>query len=128
MIHKITIDNFRSIKYLELEALNLCAIVGANSSGKSNVLKAIDLVLGEGWTTKAKVAKELFNDTTKPIKILIELNDPISWTSAYSGEKSIKFVSLKMELTPLNCEIRLWEKFPSKQEKPSYLNEEFKKK
>ena len=127
MIQKITIDNFRSIKHLELEALNLCAIVGANSSGKSNVLKAIDLVLGEGWTTKAKVAKELFNDTTKPIKILIELNDPISWTSAYSGEKAIKFVSLKMELTPLNCEIRLWEKFPSKQEKPSYLNEEFKK-
>ncbi len=126
MIKKISIENFRSIKRLELEPLKLCAIVGANSSGKSNVLKAIDLVLGEGWTTKAKVAKELFNDTSKPIKILVELNDPIDWKS-YNGQRAIKFVSLKMELNPLNCEMRLWENFPSGNEKPGFLNEEFKK-
>ncbi len=127
MIKKITIENFRSIKHLELEPLNLCAIVGANSSGKSNVLKAIDLVLGEGWTTKAKVAKELFNDTSKPIKILIELKDTISW-DYYGRTRAIKFVFLKMELNPLNCEMRLWENFPNPDnERPGYLNEEFKK-
>jgi len=127
MIKKLTIENFRSIKHLELEPLNLCAIVGPNSSGKSNVLKAIDLVLGEGWTTKAKIAKELFNDTSKPIKILIELKNAIAW-DYYGKTKSIKFVSLKMELTPLNCEMRLWENFPNPDsEKPYYLNEEFKK-
>lgn len=126
MIKKITIENFRSIKHLEFEPLNLCAIVGANSSGKSNILKAIDLVLGEGWTTKAKVAKELFNDISKPIKILVELSNAISW-SYYSNIRAIKYVSLKMELNPLNCEMRLWENFPSKDEKPGFLNEEFKK-
>jgi len=127
MIKKITIENFRSIKKLEFEPLNLCAIVGANSSGKSNVLKAIDLVLGEGWTTKAKVAKELFYDTSKPIKILIELKEPINWVN-FGKNKAIKFVSLKMELFPLNCEIRLWENYPNIiTEKPGYLNEEFKK-
>lgn len=127
MIKKITIENFRSIKYLELEPLNLCAIVGANSSGKTNVLKAIDLVLGEGWTTKAKVAKELFNDTSRPIKILIELKDTIPF-DYFGNTKAIKFVSLKMELTPLSCEMRLWEYFPNPSlEKPVYLSEEFKK-
>lgn len=127
MIKKIIIENFRSIKHLELEPLNLCAIVGANSSGKSNVLKAIDLVLGDGWTTKAKVAKELFNDTSKPIKILVELKDSVSW-DYYGKPKAIKFVSLKMELNPLSCEMRLWENFPNPQtEKPGFLNEDFKK-
>ncbi len=126
MIKKIIIENFRSIKHLELEPLNLCAIVGANSSGKSNILKAIDLVLGEGWTTKAKVAKELFYDTAKPIKILIELKESIQW-NYYGNVKAIKFVSLKMMLNPLNCEMRLWEHFPSDNEKPGYLNEDFKK-
>lgn len=126
MIKKISIKNFRSIKHLELEPSKLCAIVGANSSGKSNLLKAIDLVLGEGWTTKAKVAKELFYDTSKPIKILVELKDAVSW-SYYGNPRHIKFVSLKMELYPLSCEMRLWENFPSEDEKPGYMNEEFKK-
>ena len=127
MIKKITIENFRSIKYLEFEPMNLCAIVGANSSGKSNVLKAIDLVLGEGWTTKAKVAKELFNDISRPIKILVELKDAIPW-DYYERKRAIKFVSLKMELNPLSCEMRLWENFPNPDiEKPGFLNEEFKK-
>ncbi len=64
MISTINISNFRSIKELYVEPKNLSALIGPNSAGKTNVLKAIDLVLGEGWTTKAKVAR---NYLTTPI-------------------------------------------------------------
>ena len=67
MIKSIQIENFRSIKSIFIKPRNLYAFLGPNSTGKTNILKAIDLVLGEGWTTKAKVARELFNDPTLPI-------------------------------------------------------------
>ncbi|RKS42527.1 putative ATP-dependent endonuclease of OLD family [Gillisia mitskevichiae] len=77
MIKSILIENFRSIQSLFIKPRNLTAILGPNSTGKTNVLKAIDLVLGEGWTTKAKVARELFNDPNEDINIEIEFNLPI---------------------------------------------------
>ncbi len=48
-IKKIQIKNYRSIKELEFEPQSLCALVGENNSGKSNILNAIDLLLGESW-------------------------------------------------------------------------------
>jgi predicted ATP-dependent endonuclease of OLD family len=44
-ITQITIKNFRSIEQLNFEPKNLTAICGTNSSGKSNVLRAIRLAL-----------------------------------------------------------------------------------
>lgn len=127
MIKYLTISNFRSIKYLKIEPHELCALVGPNSCGKTNILKAIDLVLGEGWTTKAKVARELFYDPTKAINIVIELSKPILWAS-FAGDLHIRFISLDMELVPLNCKIRLWESYgKDRKGEGYYLNEEFKK-
>ena len=101
MISQINIKNFRSIKELRFEPNSLTALIGPNSSGKTNVLKAIDLVLGEGWTTKAKVARELFNDTTKSIEIEIVFNTPISVPSN-SGyrDTEVSSVELTMSLIP----------------------------
>lgn len=75
-IQKLTIKNFRSIKELTVEPKNLCALIGPNSAGKTNILKALDLVIGEGWTTKAKVARELFYDTAQPIAIEVSFTNP----------------------------------------------------
>lgn len=99
-IKEISIKNFRSIKDLTVNPGNLCAIIGPNSAGKTNVLKAIDLVLGEGWTTKAKVARELFNDTTKPVIIEITFAKPIEFTNKRGYKVSISSVKLTMELEP----------------------------
>lgn len=125
MIKKIYIKNFRSIKELNIEPSNLCALVGPNSAGKTNVLKAIDLVIGEGWTTKAKVARELFNDPDQEIVIDIEFSEEISH-SYYSETYSVYRASLKMNLYPnLSCEARLHAR---ESDRPLYVNEEFKKK
>jgi predicted ATP-dependent endonuclease of OLD family len=125
MIASIEIENFRSIKNLYLEPTNLTSLIGANSSGKSNILKAIDLVLGEGWTTKAKVARELFYDTSKDIKITIGLSKNIPYNDKYKNRVvQIEKVQLTMSLKPqLSCDTKLI----SDEGNLHYLNEEFKK-
>jgi predicted ATP-dependent endonuclease of OLD family len=99
-IKSLKIKNFRSIKHLDIEPSDLCAIIGPNSAGKTNILKAIDLILGEGWTTKAKVAKELFNDPDKPVEIAIELDESISFTGGKGYDVTVSSIELEMTLRP----------------------------
>lgn len=48
-LRRVRIQNFRSIRDLTLEPRSLCALIGGNNTGKSNILKAINLILGERW-------------------------------------------------------------------------------
>lgn len=57
-IRKILIKNFRSIKELEFEPTSLCALIGENNSGKSNILKAINLVLGDTWPSVRNISDD----------------------------------------------------------------------
>ena len=99
-IQKLEIKNFRSIKVLVVEPKNLCALIGPNSAGKTNILKALDLVIGEGWTTKAKVARELFHDATQSIVIEVSFTNPIEFTNKRGYAVSISSVKLEMTLDP----------------------------
>lgn len=121
MIRRIFIKNFRSIKELEIFPEDLCALLGPNSVGKTNILKALDLILGEGWATKAKVARELFNDPDHQIEIEVEFKSPVNY-EGYNGKKEFaNSIKLTMTLRPeLDCTVRL-----SPGDK--YLNETFKK-
>lgn len=126
-IQKLEIKNFRSIKELTIEPKNLCALIGPNSVGKTNILRVLDLVLGEGWMTKAKVARELFYDQSKNIFIKVDLTDSIEWVY-YSQTKQIKTIKLEMQLQPLACNVRLWENYPNDKNSEGYfINDEFKK-
>jgi len=93
------IDNFRSIKHLEFEPTSLCALVGPNSVGKSTILKALDLVLGESWTSKAKVSREMFNDINKPITIEVNFDKPVSYDTS-NGTTSVNNIKLIMKFHP----------------------------
>jgi putative ATP-dependent endonuclease of OLD family len=46
---KVRIQNFRSIRDLTIYPRSLCALVGSNNSGKSNIIRAINFILGERW-------------------------------------------------------------------------------
>ncbi len=48
-ITKVSIQNFRSIRSLEFEPAEMCALIGGNNAGKSNILKALNIVLGDRW-------------------------------------------------------------------------------
>jgi len=50
-IKHIKIENYRSIKQLKFDVHQICALVGPNNAGKSNILTAIYKVLGRDWVT-----------------------------------------------------------------------------
>ncbi|MGB3480525.1 MAG: AAA family ATPase [bacterium] len=99
-ISRLEIKNFRSIKHIVIEPRELCSLIGPNNVGKTNILRAIDLILGEGWTTKAKIARELFNDNSKPIIIEVIFKNPViySCVDKYGQEKSNTVQSIKLEM------------------------------
>jgi putative ATP-dependent endonuclease of the OLD family len=48
-ISRLEIENFRSIEHLVVDLPQLCALVGPNNAGKSNVLLALSRVFGRSW-------------------------------------------------------------------------------
>jgi putative ATP-dependent endonuclease of OLD family len=72
-ISKVIIDNFRSIKSLEFEPGPLCTLIGENNSGKSTIMRALNLVLGEAWPSERSFDENDFhaNDTSNPIEISV---------------------------------------------------------
>ncbi|RMF57270.1 MAG: DUF2813 domain-containing protein, partial [Calditrichaeota bacterium] len=49
MIKKLIIENYISIKRFEVELSSLNAFIGPNSSGKTNILRALDLIVGTNY-------------------------------------------------------------------------------
>ncbi len=79
-IKSIKISGFRSINQeIELKPSNICAILGANNAGKSNILNAINKVLGRDWVTVNVFDEEdvYNNEYDKDIQILIEFEKPL---------------------------------------------------
>jgi predicted ATP-dependent endonuclease of OLD family len=78
-LSRIKIKNYRSIKELDLKlSKGKNIIVGKNNSGKTNIIKAIDLILGENSPTFNKSENITENDfykgdTSDPIYIFCEL-------------------------------------------------------
>jgi len=76
-ISRVLIKNFRSIKTLEFHPEPLCALVGENNAGKSNILAALNLLLGEVWPTKQRIEPSDYydQDTTQPIQIEVDFEE-----------------------------------------------------
>lgn len=76
-VKRILIKNFRSIKTLEFFPGAICALVGENNAGKSNILSALNFLLGESWPTKQRLEPcDYFEeDITQPIRIEVEFHE-----------------------------------------------------
>jgi len=76
-LSRLIIHNYRSIKYLDLAfAKGKNVIVGKNNAGKSNIIKAIDLVLGASspdWEKSDNITETDFFKTSSEILIYCEL-------------------------------------------------------
>ncbi len=80
MISKIVIRNFRSIRELHLKTHGLCGLVGPNSTGKTNVLKALNILLGDVYPTDRAFSREDFHkrDTSQEISITVNFTVPLA--------------------------------------------------
>lgn len=72
-ITRVYIENYRSIKKLDFSPGNYCVLIGENNAGKSNILKAVNHVLGEMWPTDRTFSEEDFHSQNTANDILIQV-------------------------------------------------------
>jgi putative ATP-dependent endonuclease of OLD family len=48
-ITRVIIQNWRSVKDADFAPSDMTVLVGANNAGKSNILSAINFLLGDRW-------------------------------------------------------------------------------
>ena len=81
-IKSIRVTNFKSLKdTIEINFSQMCAIIGPNNSGKSNILNSIYKVIGKDWVTVNNFDEEdVYNkDEDRDIDIEIEFSDPFRY-------------------------------------------------
>jgi predicted ATP-dependent endonuclease of OLD family len=69
-IQRVHIENFRSIEELDFSPGQYCVLIGENNSGKTNILRALNLALGEIWPTERNFSQEdFYNDKVRNKKV-----------------------------------------------------------
>ena len=78
-IAKIHIENYKSIKSLDYEPGPYSVLIGENNAGKSNILKALNLALGDTWPSERSFSDEDFHnhDTANDIVIQVFFDQPL---------------------------------------------------
>lgn len=76
-ITKVYIENFKSIKQLEFHPNKITALIGENNAGKSNILTAIEKILGPRYPTINNFEPDDFynRDLSNEITISLEVKD-----------------------------------------------------
>lgn len=88
-ITKIHIENYRSLKDFTLEPGSFCVLIGENNAGKSNMLRALNLVLGDAWPSERSFSEEDFynQDTNQDILIQVFFDETIEeWRNNHKVE------------------------------------------
>ncbi|GMO75889.1 AAA family ATPase [Bradyrhizobium ottawaense] len=89
-IKRVQIANWRSIKYIDFHPEDICILVGANNAGKTNVLSAINFILGERWPMPANLDDSDFygRDRARNIHIRLCLEHPLVSEIDFDTSKS----------------------------------------
>lgn len=99
-ISRVKIENYRSIENCEFYPSNLCALIGENNAGKSNILRAIYTVLGRDWVSVNSFCDEDFRDRNPQNDIVIELEfDPPLIHQEFSSTEVVKIPILHYKVT-----------------------------
>jgi predicted ATP-dependent endonuclease of OLD family len=113
-IKTLKITNFRSIKdTCTINLGQICALIGPNNSGKSNILNAIYKVLGRDWVTVNNFDEDdvYSKDPERDIDIEIEFEQPFLYhtfkDTAPSPIPKIKFTYTRYKIGELKGQRRL---------------------
>jgi putative ATP-dependent endonuclease of OLD family len=80
-ISRLCVRNFRSIEDVSFDIPKVCALVGPNNAGKSNLLEALRRVLGTNWVSVSSFAPDdvYLHDQTRDIEISCTLDPPVQY-------------------------------------------------
>lgn len=127
-ISSVSITNFRSIENETVNVPQICALVGPNNSGKSNLLEAIHRVVGRDWVSRASFTDDdvFGRDPTKDITIAVSFEPPLKHKKfAYGDEVDIATLSFewtRYQIGPEKGQRRLEQKcFAANGKPPSVL-------
>lgn len=84
-VSRVVIKNFRSIKELDFEPGPLCTLIGENNAGKSTILRALNLVLGELWPNERSFDEEDFHNRDTDTDIVIQVYFDGPWDEERGG-------------------------------------------
>jgi predicted ATP-dependent endonuclease of OLD family len=77
-ITRVQIRNWRSIKDVDFYPSDITVLVGPNNAGKTNILSAINFIMGDRWPMPANLADQDFyaGDRTRDVYIGLHLDHP----------------------------------------------------
>lgn len=87
MIRELIIENFRSVRNVKIKLGSLNAFIGPNNAGKSNIMKALNLVLGDIYPSVRSFDEKDFYDYDKsnPIKIEVRFDSTLKCSPRACG-------------------------------------------
>ncbi|WP_181182774.1 MULTISPECIES: AAA family ATPase [unclassified Mesorhizobium] len=92
-ISRVQIANWRSIKHIDFYPQDICILVGANNAGKTNILSAINFLLGERWPMPGNLDDSDYYGRDRDNEIHIRL------TLEHPNVSSIDFDTSKAQYT-----------------------------
>ena len=100
MIRAVRITNYRSIEEAVIHPSRLCALVGENNAGKTNILRALRTTLGKDWLSVRDFdARDVFrHEEDRDICIEIEF-DPPPQHRAFAAADPVAVPVLRYTLT-----------------------------
>jgi predicted ATP-dependent endonuclease of OLD family len=113
-ISRLQIEGFRSIKSIDVQLPQVCALVGPNNAGKSNILEAIKRVLGSeyGPRTASFTEEDVHHrDPDGKIEICLTFDRPIEYRKLQKadpiGIDTLKFCWTRYKVGPQKGQRRL---------------------
>jgi putative ATP-dependent endonuclease of OLD family len=99
-ITRLSIQNFRSIEDLTFEVPQICALIGPNNAGKSNILEALRRVLGTNWVTVSNFSPDdvFMRDAERAVTISCWVDPPVSY-HRFKGAPSTDIHAISFEYT-----------------------------
>lgn len=99
-ISQLKIENFRSIKKLEIKLPQICALVGPNNAGKSNILLGIQRVLGRDWVSVSSFDEDdvYCRDSDSDVTVALSFDPPLKYTKL-KGFDPVDICTLSFEYT-----------------------------
>lgn len=97
-ISRLQVSNFRSIKTLDKGLPQVCALVGANNAGKSNILSAIHRVIGRDWVSVNSFDEEdvYGHDPNVDVTITVSFDPPLEYKK-YKEAEPVEIVTLSFK-------------------------------